>query len=115
MSTAESIDFKPVEAEDVEEAVATMLDQASQMGASDLFLATTETGVEVAVRHLGIVRRLTQIGRDEGRRWLAHIKVLADIAIDNRRHPAEGRFFRERSDGHKLDLRVNTIPTLHGE
>jgi type II secretory ATPase GspE/PulE/Tfp pilus assembly ATPase PilB-like protein len=115
MSTAESIDFKPVEAEDVEEAVATVLDQASQMGASDLFLATTETGVEIAVRHLGIVRRISQIGRDEGRRWLAHIKVLADIPIDNRRHPAEGRFFRERPDGHKIDLRVNTLPTLHGE
>jgi general secretion pathway protein E len=115
MSTAEPIDFKPVAGEDIEEAVAAMLDEASYMGASDLFLATTETGVDVSVRHLGIVRRLKEISRDEGRRWLASIKVLADIPIDNRRRPAEGRWLRERPDGHKLDLRVNTIPTLHGE
>ena len=80
-----------------------------------LFLASTETGIEISVRHLGIVRRLTHISRDDGKRWLSHIKVLADIAIDNRRRPAEGRWLRERADGHKLDLRVNTIPTLHGE
>jgi type II secretory ATPase GspE/PulE/Tfp pilus assembly ATPase PilB-like protein len=115
MSTAEPIEFKPVAGEDIEDSVAAMLDETSYMGASDLFLATTEQGVEIAVRHLGIVRRLKAIGRDEGRRWLAHIKVLADIPIDNRRRPAEGRFLRERTDGHKLDLRVNTIPTLHGE
>jgi type II secretory ATPase GspE/PulE/Tfp pilus assembly ATPase PilB-like protein len=115
MSTAEPIDFQPVAGEDIEDAVAGMLDEASYMGASDLFLATVENGVEIAVRHLGIVRRVRAIGRDEGRRWLAHIKVLADIPIDNRRRPAEGRFLRERTDGHKIDFRVNTIPTLHGE
>jgi type II secretory ATPase GspE/PulE/Tfp pilus assembly ATPase PilB-like protein len=115
MSTTEAIEFKPVEGEDIEEAVAAVLDKASLLGASDLFLATTETGVDIAVRHLGIVRPLAKIGRDEGRRWLAHIKVLADIPIDNRRKPAEGRWLRERPDGHKVDLRVNTIPTLHGE
>jgi general secretion pathway protein E len=115
MSTTEAIDFKPMEGDDVEEVVAALLDSASTMGASDLFLASTESGIDISVRHLGIVRRLTSISREDGKRWLSHIKVLADIAIDNRRRPAEGRWLRERPDGHKVDLRVNTIPTLHGE
>ena len=57
MSTAEQIDFKPVEGEDVEDAVATVLDQASQMGASDLFLATTETGVPSGRRRPVLIRQ----------------------------------------------------------
>jgi type II secretory ATPase GspE/PulE/Tfp pilus assembly ATPase PilB-like protein len=115
MSTAEPVEFEPLQGEDVEEAVAAMIDRASQMGASDLFLATNENGVDISVRHLGIVRRLAHIGRDDGRRWLSHIKVLSDIPLDNRRRPCEGRCLRERADGRKIDLRVNTIPTLHGE
>jgi type II secretory ATPase GspE/PulE/Tfp pilus assembly ATPase PilB-like protein len=99
----------------VEEAVSALIDEASKMGASDLFLASTEAGVEISVRHLGVVRRLRTIPAEDGRRWLARIKILANIPIDNRRRPNEGRWLHERADDHKLDIRVATIPTLHGE
>ena len=118
MSTGEAVVFVADEngqAPPVEEAVSALIDEASRIGASDLFLASTEDGLEISVRHLGVVRRLRNITTDDGRRWLARIKILAGIPIDNRRRPNEGRWLHERADGHKLDIRVATIPTLHGE
>lgn len=123
-SSPEVVVFQPVveveggdaaETLDPEEAVAAVLDEATQMGASDLFLAARENGLEVSVRHLGVVRKLRLVSPEEGRRWLAHIKVLAGIPIDNRRRPNEGRWVRSRPDGAKTDLRVNSLPTLYGE
>ncbi|MDZ4819320.1 MAG: GspE/PulE family protein [Planctomycetota bacterium] len=98
-----------------EDAVAGVLDEASRMGASDLFLCSAENFLEVGVRHLGLVRTLMRVTREDGRRWLSHIKVLAGIPLDNRRKPNEGRWIRLHPNGHKTDLRVNTIPTLYGE
>jgi general secretion pathway protein E len=118
MSTGEAVVFVADEngqAPSVEEAVSALIDEASLMGASDLFLASTESGLENSVRHLGVVRRLRTVAMEDGRRWLARIKILANIAIDNRRRPNEGRWLHERADGHKVDIRVATIPTLHGE
>jgi type II secretory ATPase GspE/PulE/Tfp pilus assembly ATPase PilB-like protein len=118
MSTGEVVVFVADEngqVPPVEEAVSALIDEASKMGASDLFLASTETGLEISVRHLGVVRRLRIVATDDGRRWLARIKILANIPIDNRRRPNEGRWLHERADGHKVDIRVATIPTLHGE
>ena len=42
-----------------EEAVGALIDLASRMGASDLFIFTEEKGTTVGVRHLGILRRLS--------------------------------------------------------
>ncbi len=118
MSTSEAVVFVADEngqPPPVEEAVSTLLDEASLMGASDLFLASTEDGLDISVRHLGVVRSLRTVTNEDGRRWLARIKILSNIPIDNRRRPNEGRWLHERTDGHKLDIRVATIPTLHGE
>ncbi len=118
MSAGQLIDFQPQgdgESMPVEDAVAAVLDQATDAGASDVFLACNEHDLAVSMRHLGIVRPLFKLDKDEGRRWLSHVKVLAGIPLDNRRKPNEGRWLRERADGRKLDLRVNTIPTLYGE
>ena len=118
MSTGEAVVFVAEEngqAPPIEEAVSAIIDEASRMGASDLFLASTEDGLEISVRHLGVVRRLRNVTTEDGRRWLARIKILAGIPIDNRRRPNEGRWLHERADDHKLDIRVATVPTLHGE
>jgi type II secretory ATPase GspE/PulE/Tfp pilus assembly ATPase PilB-like protein len=46
---------------------------------------------------------------------LTHVKVNAAMEIDERRRPLEGRWIRIRADGTKVDLRINTVPTLFGE
>jgi len=100
---------------DADQAVADLLDRVIAAGASDLFLMTNEFDVTVTMRHLGIVRALEKIPVDEGRRWMMSIKALAGIPIDLRKRPTEGRWIREHANGSKTDLRINSIPTLHGE
>jgi general secretion pathway protein E len=116
MTDAETIDFRPADLakKSPEEAVGALLDYARGLNASDLFLCTNEQEVIASVRHLGIIREVAKAPLDQGRRWMLHIKALAGIPLDVRRRPNEGRWMREH-DGHKTDLRISTIPTLHGE
>jgi general secretion pathway protein E len=45
---------------------------------------------------------------------VSRIKLLADLNIAERRLPQDGRIMM-RVKGHELDLRVSTLPTVHGE
>ena len=49
-----------------EEAVHAMLDRASAMQASDLYLDSEEHHLTVSVRHLGVVRKLGQVTVEQG-------------------------------------------------
>src|SRR5690606_9191742 len=44
----------------------------------------------------------------------SRIKLLAHLNIAERRLPQDGRIMT-RVKGHELDLRVSTVPTVHGE
>jgi type II secretory ATPase GspE/PulE/Tfp pilus assembly ATPase PilB-like protein len=98
-----------------EEAVAKLIEHAADLNASDLFFITNESHVAVTLRHLGIMRLLTVMPLELGRRCMAHIKAVAEMDVTERRRPADGRVVYLRSNGGHLDLRINTIPTLHGE
>src|SRR4051812_35994016 len=97
-----------------EAAVTALIDHAVQLGASDLFLATNENHVAVALRHLGLIRPLITVPLETGRKCLSHIKVMAGMDVAERRRPLDGRWIRQ-SGGGRIDIRINTIPTLYGE
>jgi general secretion pathway protein E len=122
-------------------AVAALVDHAARLGASDLFFSFNDNHVAVSVRHLGIVRRLTLLTTEHGRRCTSFIKAMAGMDLAEQRRPLDGRWVREDNDvvaGERngdddddedqprritatgpgigrIDLRVSTIPTLHGE
>lgn len=115
MSTAKSDGIAlDVSRFDPESAINALINHAAGLGVSDLFLCTNEDHVSVAVRHLGVVRPVGKMPADLGRRCLAHIKALAGMDIAEKRRPLDGRWIHER-DEETLDLRINTIPTMHGE
>jgi len=99
----------------VEETVGRLLDRAIELEASDVFITCLEDGVEVVVRRLGIIQRLAIMPRDLGMRCLSHIRVMAGLRIDERRHPQDGRWIYRLGANSVIDLRINTIPTLYGE
>jgi type II secretory ATPase GspE/PulE/Tfp pilus assembly ATPase PilB-like protein len=122
----------------VDKAVAALIDRAVHMEASDLFFVTNEQHVAVHVRHLGIMRLLSVVSPETGRRYLAHVKAMAGMDMGGTaRRPMDGRWIYEseaRTDDapsemtegvddagvHPLsdanvDLRISVIPTLHGE
>jgi general secretion pathway protein E len=124
-----------------ESAVAALVDHAARLGASDLFFSFNDNHVAVSVRHLGIVRLLTMLTTENGRRCTSHVKAMAGMDLAEQRRPLDGRWVREGenaldagregdddndddqpgrstltgSGAGRIDLRVNTIPTLHGE
>jgi len=101
---------------DPEEAVHSLIDRAMRLHASDLFLLSNEDHLSFAIRHWGIMRHLGTISTDAGRRWINYIKAMAGMDIAETRRPLDGRWIYEAdADGKKLDLRINTIPTLFGQ
>jgi len=99
----------------VEEAVGKLVDHAVSIGASDLFFATNEQHVAVQARHLGMVRLISIIPSEVGRRMLSHIKGRAAMDLAERRRPLDGRWIYKPDENSTVDLRINTIPTLYGE
>jgi type II secretory ATPase GspE/PulE/Tfp pilus assembly ATPase PilB-like protein len=100
---------------DPQEAVRLLLDHACQHQVSDLFFASEAGAVSVAARHLGLYQRVTRLSAELGKRCIAHIKGVAGMDITERRRPQDGRLVFPRGEGEPLDLRINTMPTLHGE
>lgn len=92
-----------------------LIDHAAGMGASDLFFVTNDQHVAVLVRHLGMIKPISVVPAEAGRRAMAHIKALAGMDISEKRRPADGRWIFERVDGNTVDLRINVIPTVYGE
>ena len=71
----EAAEMQSIESLGAEEAVGALIDLASRMGASDLFIFTEEGGTSVAVRHLGILRRVAKYDKETGRRFINTIKA----------------------------------------
>jgi type II secretory ATPase GspE/PulE/Tfp pilus assembly ATPase PilB-like protein len=101
--------------ESPEDVVGRVVDYAVEIWASDLFFISNENDISVLVRHLGIMRRLSVLSTELGRRCMNHIKALAGMDLVERRRPQDGRWIRQVPGQEKIDLRINTIPTLYGE
>jgi type II secretory ATPase GspE/PulE/Tfp pilus assembly ATPase PilB-like protein len=100
---------------DLEQTVSRMIRQAVDLPASDLFLTWNEEDCSVSVRHLGISKRLTRINREEGRRVVNYVKAMAGMDLAQKMRPLDGRWLCQLENGKRVDLRVNTIPTMYGE
>ena len=97
-----------------ENAVTALLEQSADLKASDLFLMAEERFMTIAVRRLGMMEKLAVVATDHGRQMITHIKANADMDISERRRPSDGRWIHQFGD-RTLDLRINSVPTLHGE
>lgn len=91
-----------------------LIEQAVRVAASDLFVLADEDSVKLCLRWLGAMHTLAHVSREQGRHILNFIKAEAGIDIAERRRPLGGRLLYERGET-RLDLRINTIPTLFGE
>ncbi|MGB7157664.1 MAG: GspE/PulE family protein [Tepidisphaeraceae bacterium] len=92
-----------------------LIDHAVGMGCSDLFFVSNDQHVAVLVRHLGMMKPISVLPVDAGRRAMSHIKALAGMDLTEKRRPTDGRWIFERVTGETVDLRINCIPTIYGE
>ena len=98
-----------------EPAVVKLIEYAVSLGASDLFFAADEEQVRVQVRRLGLIQTIATAPLELGRRMLGHIKASSGMDVSEKRRPLDGRWIYRQDDGPAIDLRINMIPTMHGE
>lgn len=91
-----------------------MLVDALRAGASDVHLESTADGLRVRWRLDGVLRDVSSLGRGQASGILSRVKLLAGLDIAERRRPQDGRARLSLAD-RDVDLRVSTLPSLHGE
>ena len=94
--------------------VASTISAAITKQASDIHIEPQAGDTVIRMRVDGLLRDYQHIPRSVQNSVVSRIKILADLDIAERRTPQDGRFLVKIS-GKKLDLRVSTLPTQHGE
>ena len=87
---------------------------AYDAGASDIHLEATGTGLAARYRLDGVLAPAQEPPAHLRHAVVSRIKLLAELDIAERRRPQDGRI-RVRLGVRDLDLRVSTVPTMHGE
>jgi type IV pilus assembly protein PilB len=88
--------------------------QAIQQGASDIHVNPEEGDTRVLFRVDGVLAPAATIKRRMATGVVSRIKIMADLDISEKRVPQDGRFALT-VDGRRVDIRVVTLPLVHGE
>ncbi len=98
----------------VVQAVDAMLEAAIDLNATDIHIEPTRDAVRVRLRVDGFLRPYQNLPSRMARAIVSRIKILAGLNIAERRLPQDGRA-RVKIVNTEADLRIATMPTLHGE
>jgi general secretion pathway protein E len=92
-----------------------IIHRAVDLSASDIHIEPFEEGLQLRYRVDGVLQEQPDPpGANLAPAIASRIKLLSGMNIAERRLPQDGRIMT-RVKGHELDLRVSTIPTVHGE
>jgi general secretion pathway protein E len=82
--------------------------------ASDIHIEPFENRLIVRYRIDGVLHEIESPPKRLAAAVISRIKIMANLDIAERRLPQDGRI-RLRLQGKDIDLRVSTVPTMHGE
>jgi type IV pilus assembly protein PilB len=88
--------------------------QAVELHASDVHLAPDGKEVRVRFRVDGVLQEITTVPRRMAAGVVSRVKIMSELDISERRLPQDGRVGLT-VDGRHVDLRVVTLPSVHGE
>jgi len=91
-----------------------LISQAITDRASDIHVEPTGKDLRIRYRIDGVLHEVMRSPRNIQNGVISRLKVMADINIAERRVPQDGRITTS-IEGHPVDLRVATLPTVHGE
>ncbi len=94
--------------------VATIVRYAVEGEASDVHIEHMREKVRVRFRVDGILNTSLVLPPQVHSAVVSRIKVLANMRLDEKRKPQDGRF-TARIDGRRVDFRVSTFPAYYGE
>ncbi len=94
--------------------IESVLNDAIHLKASDVHLQPTRQDIQVRYRIDGVLEEVASHPRALLSSLVGRIKVLAQLDIAEHRVPQDGSH-RWTYEGHKVDLRISIMPTVHGE
>ncbi|MFY9484144.1 MAG: type II/IV secretion system protein [Patescibacteria group bacterium] len=94
--------------------LAGMIALAVREKASDIHLEPSETDFRLRIRVDGVLKEVLSMPLALQPPIISRIKILSKMKIDEQRIPQDGRF-DVKVLGHDVDIRVSSLPTVHGE
>jgi len=94
--------------------VDSLFEQAVRDGASDIHVEPMETEVRIRMRTDGSLATVLTVPINAHAAMLTRIKIMGNLNIAEKRVPQDGRF-ELKIMGHDVDIRLSTMPTVHGE
>jgi general secretion pathway protein E len=94
--------------------VNSLIARAVERGASDIHLEPAEKEFRARYRLDGVLHPIETPPREWQAAIVSRVKLMAKLNIAERRLPQDGRI-QLKILGRDVDLRVSTLPTLHGE
>jgi general secretion pathway protein E len=91
-----------------------LLVEALEARASDIHLESSAAGLQVRYRVDGVLQDAPSPPARLSAAVVSRLKIMAELDIAERRLPQDGRI-RVRLQDRLVDIRVSTVPTLHGE
>jgi general secretion pathway protein E len=91
-----------------------VINKALERRASDIHVEPFENRLIVRYRVDGVLHETESPPKNLSAAVISRIKIMANLDIAERRLPQDGRI-KLRVQGKEIDLRVSTVPTMHGE
>jgi type IV pilus assembly protein PilB len=91
-----------------------IISQAVKARASDIHIEPDEQELRVRFRINGIMKEEASPPKNLQPEIISRIKVAANLDVSEKRLPQDGRLMI-KVDGIDIDLRISTLPTVHGE
>ena len=91
-----------------------LLEYAIRSHASDIHIEPRESFVQIRYRIDGVLKEVNRLPSNVTGALVSRIKILANLKIDERRVPQDGRF-KIKVGGKQYALRVSTMPIADGE
>ena len=94
--------------------VNSIIERAATERASDIHLEPRESDMHVRMRIDGIMRTILTVPKELQQSVIARLKIMGTMNTSERRIPQDGRA-NVRIKKQDIDLRISTLPTIHGE
>jgi len=91
-----------------------IISQAVKDKASDIHIEPDENLLRVRYRINGVMREEASPPKNLQPEIISRVKVAANMDVSEKRQPQDGRM-NVKVDENDIDLRVSTLPTIHGE
>ena len=98
----------------VVEIVNEIIEDSIKKGASDIHFDPEEKGINVRIRIDGELHDYCKIPESVKKNLTTRVKIISGMNITESRLPQDGAI-KHLDDGKQLDLRVSSLPTIHGE